>query len=65
MREVRMTIYVSEHEWQGTTQIAEADCRLPRDVLRHLLRQELIRRGLLDNTNGIQPREEECYAANV
>jgi len=44
----RIQVVLSGPERNGLTQIAKEELRDPRDQLRHILRQELYRRGLLE-----------------
>lgn len=52
MSEARVNVPLDRRELTALVQMAEADCRHPREQLRYLLREEACRRGLL-------PREQQ------
>jgi len=44
---MRLTIFLSEEEREALSTVAKAEMRFPRDQVRHIVRKELERRGLL------------------
>ena len=56
----RLTISLSPEESEGLQRIAERDVRPPKEQLRWILRQELIKRGLLEPA---QDNDEDAQLA--
>jgi len=48
----RITLTLEQIEYSGLLEIALGELRTPQEQLRYLLRQELVRRGLLPIQNG-------------
>lgn len=53
MRTLRLTVPIDERENEALVQIARQEYRTPGAQLRHLLREEARRRGLLPSETGV------------
>lgn len=61
----RITVPLDKNEATALRRMAEADCRHPREQLRHLLREEAFRRGLLPNEQQMNDKEDASGKASV
>jgi hypothetical protein len=49
MQELKVNLRLDNLESHALIRMSDMDCRLPREQLRYILREEAKRRGLLDN----------------
>lgn len=61
----RITVPLDKNEAMALRRMAEADCRHPREQLRHLLREEASRRGLLPNEQQMKDEKDANGKASV
>ncbi len=57
MSTARVSVLLEQPEAAALIQMAEAECRHPREQMRYLLREEACRRGLLSKEREIQAEE--------
>ncbi len=59
MSTARVNVLLEQREAAALIQMAEAECRHPREQMRYLLREEACRRGLLSKEQQEKQEEEQ------
>jgi len=58
-----MMVMLGRDERDALISLAQIELRMPRDQLRHILRQELCRRGLLPESDGTQSETNQISSS--
>ena len=64
-RQVRVNVSLNQSEAAALIGMADAECRHPREQLRHILREEARRRGLLPPEPQEQPATNKSEVEHV